>query len=64
MFTAFAVRATRQATALTAFLGGRLRRAACESFEHWADYRAGMISRVALLRRMATRYEVSEVMEV
>jgi transposase len=99
MFTVFAVRATREATALTAFLGetfdgivncdrakmywhlgclqwcwahlkrdfqamidsgtvqgkwlgSRLRRATCELFEHWADYRAGKISRAALLRRM------------
>jgi transposase len=99
MFTVFAVRATREATALTAFLGGRfrgvvncdrakmywqlgclqwcwahlkrdfqamidsgdarakhlgfrLRHATCELFEHWADYRAGKISRAALLRRM------------
>ena len=98
-FTVFAVRATREATALTAFLGEafpgivtcdrakmywhlgrlqwcwahlkrdfqamidsgdpraqhlgwRLRRATCELFEHWADYRAGTISRAALLRRM------------
>jgi transposase len=98
-FTVFAVRATRQATALTTFLGEkfrgvvtcdrakmywhlgrvqwcwahlkrdfqamidsgdsrakhlgqRLRRAACELFEHWADDRAGKISRAALLRRM------------
>ena len=33
-------------------LGWRLRRAACELFEHWADYRRGRISRSALLRRM------------
>jgi transposase len=99
MFTVFAVRATREATALTAFLGEafhgvvncdrakmywhlgclqwcwahlkrdfqamidsgdrrakhlgfRLRHAACELFEHWADYRDGKISRAALLRRM------------
>jgi transposase len=99
MFTVFVVRATREATALTAFLGAqfrgivncdrakmywhlgclqwcwahlkrdfqamidsgdsrakhlgcRLRRATCELFEHWADYRAGKISRAALLRRM------------
>ena len=99
MFTVFAVRATREATALTAFLGEgyggvvtcdrakmywhlgclqwcwahlkrdfqamidsgtvqgkwlgfRLRRATCELFEHWADYRAGKISRAALRRRM------------
>jgi transposase len=99
MFTVFAVRATREATALTVFLGEqfrgvvncdrakmywhlgclqwcwahlkrdfqamidsgdsrakhlgcRLRRATCELFEHWADYRAGKISRAALLRRM------------
>ncbi len=99
MFTVFAVRATREATALTTFLGeafhgivtcdrakmywhlgclqwcwahlkrdfqamidsgtvqgkwlgSRLRRATCELFEHWADYRAGKISRAALLRRM------------
>jgi transposase len=98
-FTVFAVRATREATALTTFLGEtfrgivtcdrakmywylgqlqwcwahlrrdfqamidsgdnsakhfgwRLRRATCELFEHWADYRAGKISRAALLRRM------------
>lgn len=99
MFTVFAVRATREATALTTFLGeafcgvvtcdrakmywrlgrlqwcwahlkrdfqamidsgtvqgkwlgSRLRRATCELFEHWADYRAGKISRAALRRRM------------
>jgi transposase len=99
LFTVFAVRATREATALTTFLGEqfrgvvncdrakmywhlgclqwcwahlkrdfqamidsgdrrakhlgcRLRRATCELFEHWADYRAGKISRAALLRRM------------
>jgi len=99
LFTVFAVRATREATALTTFLGEefrgivtcdrakmywhlgslqwcwahlrrdfqamidggdrrakhlgwRLRRATCELFEHWADYRAGRISRAALLRRM------------
>jgi transposase len=99
MFTVFAVRATREATALTTFLGEqfcgivncdrakmywhlgclqwcwahlkrdfqamidsgdsraehlgwRLRHATCELFEHWADYRAGKISRAALLRRM------------
>jgi transposase len=99
VFTVFAVRATREATALTTFLGEkfrgvvtcdrakmywhlgclqwcwahlkrdfqamidsgdcrakhlgwRLRRATCELFEHWADYRAGRISRSALLRRM------------
>jgi transposase len=99
LFTVFAVRATREATALTTFLGEkfggvvtcdrakmywrlgrlqwcwahlkrdfqamidsgdrrakhlgwRLRRATCELFEHWADYRAGKISRSALLRRM------------
>ncbi len=99
LFTVFAVRATREATALTVFLGEqfrgivtcdrakmywhlgrlqwcwahlardfqamidsgngqakylgwRLRRATCELFEHWADYRKGRISRAALLRRM------------
>jgi transposase len=99
MFTVFAVRATREATALDDFLGEtfhgivncdrakmywqvgrlqwcwahlkrdfqalidtgdkrakwlgqRLRRATCELFEHWADYRAGRISRAALVRRM------------
>ena len=99
VFTVFTVRATREATALTAFLGEafrgvvncdrakmywhlgclqwcwahlkrdfqamidsgdkrakhlgfRLRQATCELFEHWADYRAGKISRAALLRRM------------
>ena len=99
MFTVFTVRATREATALTTFLGEtfhgivtcdrakmywhlgnlqwcwahlrrdfqamidsgdprakhlgwRLRRATNELFEHWADYRAGKISRAALLRRM------------
>jgi transposase len=98
-FTVFAVRATREATALSVFLGEkfrgivtcdrakmywqvgrlqwcwahlkrdfqamidrgnprskwlgeRLRHAACELFEHWADYRAGRISRAALVRRM------------
>ena len=34
------------------YLGHRLRRATCELFEHWADYRAGRITRAALLRRM------------
>jgi transposase len=34
------------------WLGSRLRRATCELFEHWGDYRAGKISRAALLRRM------------
>ena len=99
LFTVFTVRATREATALTNFLGEtfhgivtcdrakmywqlgrlqwcwahlkrdfqamidsgesqakylgfRLRHAACELFEHWADYRAGKISRAAMLRRM------------
>jgi transposase len=33
-------------------LGQRLRRAACELFEHWADHREGKITRAALLRRM------------
>jgi transposase len=33
-------------------LGQRLRHAACELFEHWADHRAGRITRAALLRRM------------
>lgn len=98
-FTVFAVRATREATALTTFLGQqfhgvvncdrakmywylgslqwcwahlkrdfqgmidsgdpqakyvgyRLRHATCELFEHWANYRAGEISRAAFLRRM------------
>jgi transposase len=100
LFTVFAVRATREATALETFLtekfqgivtcdrakmywqvgrlqwcwahlkrdfqamidtgnprskwlGERLRHAACELFEHWADYRAGRITRAALVRRMA-----------
>ena len=99
MFTVFAVRATREATALGVFLGEkfrgvvtcdrakmywcverlqwcwahlkrdfqamidrgnprskwlgeRLRAATCELFEHWAEYRAGRISRFALVRRM------------
>jgi len=99
MFTVFAVRPTREATALAAFLGEkfrgivtcdrakmywqlgqlqwcwahlkrdfqaiidtgdkrakhlgwRLRQATSELFEHWADYRAGNISRAALVRRM------------
>ncbi len=99
-FTVFAVRATREATALGVFLGDafqgivtcdrakmywrvkalqwcwahlkrdfqamidtgnprskwlgeRLRAATCELFEHWADYRAGRISRAALVRRMS-----------
>lgn len=34
------------------WLGERLRHATCELFEHWADYRAGRITRAALLRRM------------
>jgi len=98
-FTVFAVRATREATALGVFLtekfhgivacdrakmywqvgrlqwcwahlrrdfqamidtgnprskwlGERLRAAACELFEHWADYRENRISRAALVRRM------------
>jgi transposase len=33
--------------------GERLRAAACELFEHWADCRDGRISRAALVRRMA-----------
>jgi transposase len=99
MFTVFAVRPTREATALDVFLGdafsgvvtcdrakmywqvGRLqwcwahlkrdfqalidggnpqskrlghdlRRATCKLFEHWADYRNGKISWIALQRRM------------
>jgi transposase len=99
LFTVFAVRATREATALRDFLGEtfhgvvtcdrakmywylgclqwcwahlrrdfqamidsgdnsgkhlgfRLRRATCELFEHWADYRDGKISWAALLHRM------------
>ncbi len=99
LFTVFAVRATREATALTTFLsdafcgvvtcdrakmywqlgslqwcwahlkrdfqamidtrnprskwlGERLRAATCELFEHWADYRVGKISFLALRRRM------------
>lgn len=34
------------------WLGERLRAATCELFEHWAEYRAGRISRFALVRRM------------
>ena len=34
------------------YLGHRLRRATCELFEHWADYRVGRITRAALPRRM------------
>lgn len=34
------------------WLGQRLRRASCELFEHWDDYRAGKITRAALVRRM------------
>ena len=34
------------------WLGERLRHATCELFEHWAEYRAGRISRAALVRRM------------
>jgi hypothetical protein len=34
------------------WLGQRLRRTTCELFEHGADYRAGRITRAALLRRM------------
>ena len=34
------------------WLGERLRAATCELFEHWADYRAGKITRAALARRM------------
>lgn len=34
------------------WLGYRLRRATCELFEHWANYRRGTITRAALLRRM------------
>jgi hypothetical protein len=34
------------------WLGERLRAATCELFEHWAEYRAGNISRAALVRRM------------
>jgi len=35
------------------WLGERLRAATCELFEHWADHRAGKITRAALVRRMA-----------
>jgi transposase len=99
LFTVFSVRATREATALSVFLGEefrgivtcdrakmywrmkrlqwcwahlkrdfqamidtgnprskwlgeRLRAATCKLFEHWADYRAGKMSRFALVRRM------------
>jgi transposase len=99
MFTVFAVRVTREATALDVFLGDkfrgivtcdrakmywqvgrlqwcwahlkrdfqamidsgnprskwlgqRLRRATCQLFEHWADYRNGRITRAALQHRM------------
>ena len=34
------------------WLGERLRAVTCKLFEHWADYCAGKISRVALVRRM------------
>jgi transposase len=34
------------------WLGERLRAATCELFEHWGNYRAGKITRVALVRRM------------
>jgi transposase len=34
------------------WLGERLRHATCELFEHWAGFRAGKISRAALVRRM------------
>jgi transposase len=34
------------------WLGQRLRHATCELFEHWADYRAGRITRAALRHRM------------
>jgi transposase len=34
------------------WLGQRLRHATCELFEHWADYRAGRITRAALQHRM------------
>ncbi len=109
-FTVFAVRATREATALTVFLGERfhgivtcdrakmywqlgqlqwcwahlkrdfqaiidggdgpakdlgrrLRRATCELFEHWADYREGKISRAALRRRMGpVRHKVERLL--
>jgi transposase len=110
MFTVFAVRPTREATALTVFLGDKfhgivtcdrakmywqverlqwcwahlkrdfqalidtgngqakrlgydLRRATCKLFEHWADYRAGRITRAALLRRMGpVRREVARLL--
>jgi transposase len=35
------------------WLGQRLRHATSELFEHWADYRAGKITRATLQRRMA-----------
>jgi len=110
LFTVFAVRATREATALDVFLGEkfcgvvtcdrakmywrverlqwcwahlkrdfqamidtgdkqakwlgeRLRAATCELFEHWADYRDGKISRVALVRRMGpVRHKVDRLL--
>lgn len=52
-FTAFAVRAAGEGTALGTFLGEAFGgMATCELFEHWADYRAGKISWPALRRRM------------
>jgi transposase len=45
------------------YLGYRLRQATCELFEHWADYRAGKISRAAFLRRMGpVRRRVEELL--
>lgn len=44
-------------------LGYDLRRGAKELFVHWADYRAGTISRVAFVRRMApVRREVERLL--
>jgi transposase len=43
--------------------GYDLRRMTCKLFEHWGDYRAGKISRVAFVRRMApVRREVERLL--
>lgn len=45
------------------WLGERLRHATCELFEHWADYRAGRITRAALVRRMGPiRHKVERLL--
>ena len=45
------------------WLGERLRHATCELFEHWAEFRAGRISRAALVRRMGpVRHKVERLL--